>query len=249
MENNQSGGKDTSWWLRNLIALIITGFVLIGTILICIYSLFITDKPDFTFVSQSLLPLWATWIGTVLAFYFGKANFEAASKSYQDVIKALTPDEKIAKLMVAEVMIPVSQIEHLVMEDEINKTISEILKYTRFEKFNRFAIFDKSNVLRYIIHRSTFYQYIALNVDGGKDINTINALKLQDLLNETKPEIRNVIAKGSNFVAKTANLLDAKKAMDAIPECQDVFITETGKSTEPVLGLITNNMILDKAKV
>jgi len=39
-----------------------------------------------------IIPLLATWIGTVLAFYFGRENFEAASKQYKSIINQLTPD-------------------------------------------------------------------------------------------------------------------------------------------------------------
>jgi hypothetical protein len=52
-----------------------------------------------------------------------------------------------------------------------------------------------------------------------------------------------------NFVGKNGTLLDAKKAMDAYKECQDVFATENGKKEEPILGLITNNEILENSKV
>jgi len=37
--------------------------------------------------------------------------------------------------------------------------------------------------------------------------------------------------------------------MDAMKECQDVFITENGKKDEPVLGLITNVRLMDNATV
>lgn len=33
------------------------------------------------YVFGALLPLWGTWIGTILAFYYSKDNFESASKS------------------------------------------------------------------------------------------------------------------------------------------------------------------------
>jgi hypothetical protein len=249
MENNQNEGIGTSWWLRNLIALIITGFVIAGTILICIYCLFITDKPDFNFVAQSLLPLWGTWFGTVLAFYFGKANFEAASKSYQEVIQKLTPDEKIAQLLVKDAMLPVAQIEYLEYDKEKGEKINDILKYDRFKNYNRYAIFDQSKTFRYMIHRSTFYRFIAQQVEENKSNDEIKNLTLQNLIDGGNNEVKNLLLKGYNFISVKASLLDAKKAMDAIPECQDVFVTETGKSFEPVLGLITNNIIFDKAKV
>jgi hypothetical protein len=58
-----------------------------------------------------------------------------------------------------------------------------------------------------------------------------------------------MLDRGYCFVKKTATLLDAKNAMDAMKECMDVFITENGKVEEPILGLITNNRLLEVAKV
>jgi hypothetical protein len=247
MENIQDDPK--TWWSRNIIALIITGFVMAGTVLICIYCLFMTIKPNLDFVGQSLLPLWGTWFGTVLAFYFGKANFEAAAKSYQEVIKTFSPEEKIAKLSVEAVMIHYDQIEHLDYELEKDKNINEILKYQRFKAYNRYAIFNQNHVLRCIIHRSAFYQFIAQQVETGKDNTFINGLKLCNIIDDSSDEIKSLLFKGHNFVKLSASLLEAKNAMDAIPECQDVFVTDSGKANEPVLGLITNNLIMEKAKV
>ncbi|MHB9143098.1 MAG: hypothetical protein ACYC25_14605, partial [Paludibacter sp.] len=149
MKNEQpeiSTEKLSSWASRNLIALIITGLVVGVTIYIAIYILYNPEKNtdgsvsiNLAFIGQTLLPLWGTWIGTVLAYYFGKANFEAASKSYQDVIKKLTPEEKIAKLLVKDVMLPIRDILYLDYDTESPKLINDILKYPQFESYNRFA--------------------------------------------------------------------------------------------------------------
>jgi hypothetical protein len=245
MENQED--NKTAWILRNMIALIITGFVVGITVLIGIYCLFI--KPDLNFVGQSLLPLWGTWFGTVLAFYFGKVNFEAASKSYQQVIKTLTPDEKIAKLAVKEVMIPISEIEYLDYDSEKDKYISDILNYERFKKYNRYAIMDQNKILKFIIHRSTFHQFIVQNVGENKTNDEIKNLTLQNMIDNSNAEIKGMLYKGYNFISVNACLLDAKNAMDAIPECQDVFVTAKGQASEPVMGLVTNNLIMEKAKV
>jgi hypothetical protein len=244
MKQNQNG-----WWSRNVIALIITVAVVgitIGIGIVCLCKGF-DDGMDF--IGKSLLPLWGTWIGTVLAFYFGKANFDAASKSYQEVIKTLSSAEKMAGIKVTEVMIVTSKIEFLNLEKEKEKKISDILKYERFKKYNRFAVFEPDNILKCIIHRSTFHQFIALKVEEGMMNEAIKALTLNDILNEPNAEIKNILAKGYDFVSQSATLLDAKNAMDAIAECQDIFVSQTGKISEPVLGLITNNIIMEKSKV
>ena len=47
---------------------------------------------------------FAAWVGTVLAYYFFKDNFKAASKSVQDMAKIAT-DEKLKALFVRDEMI------------------------------------------------------------------------------------------------------------------------------------------------
>ncbi|MCX6232969.1 MAG: hypothetical protein NTZ33_15675 [Bacteroidetes bacterium] len=249
MKYIQNNRKEESWVLRNIIALIITGFVVGVTILIAVYLLFVAKDPNLDFIGKSLLPLWGTWIGTVLAFYFGKANFEAASKSYQDVIRTLTPDEKIAQLPVKDIMIPFEKIESLAYEVDKDVSISNILNYVRFNKYNRFAVFENKNIFKYMIHRSTFYQFIAQKVDENLSNVEIKKLTLLNLIEGGNNDIKGMLLKGYNFISIKANLLDAKNAIEAMTECQDVFVTESGKSTEPVLGLITNNIIMEKAKI
>lgn len=83
---------------------------------------------------------------------------------------------------------------------------------------------------------------------AGHPSDTEN-LKLSDLLTCTDGKIKNMLERGAGFVPEDASLLDARRVMEAVEECQDVFVTRQGNKTEPVLGLITNNMILQYAKV
>jgi len=255
MENQSTGfqaEKQSPWFLRNLIAILITGLVMGVTVFIAIFILFSPNKSgeiNTSFIGQTLLPLWGTWIGTVLAYYFGKANFEAATKSYQDVINKLTPDEKIAKLKVQDVMLPINQLIYLDYDTENQKLINDILKYPQFEKYSRFAVLDQRKAIKNMIHRNTFFEFVFLKVSEGKTNDEINNLKLNDLLSETNEKIKNTLTRGYGFVSMNATLLDAKKVIDSIAECMDVFVTETGKPSEPVKGLVTNNMIFEKANV
>lgn len=252
---NHNIEKQSSWWLRNLIAVLITALVVGVTVFIAVFVLLSPNKDgeiNLSFIGQTLLPLWGTWIGTVLAFYFGKANFEAVSKSYQDVIKTLTPEEKIAKLLVKDVMLTLNKIEYLDFETEKPKPINEILGYPRFKDYNRFAVFDLNKVIKYMIHRSTFFEFIYLKYtdfkkEGKNPDNEI--LILDDLLTYNNEKIKKTLSRGFGFVSINATLLDAKRVIESIDECKDVFVTENGKSTEPVLGLITNNLIFENAKV
>ena len=75
---------------RDLIAKILLIGSLILILTLVIYWMYCKSDPERLF--SILVPLVSTWIGTLLAFYFGKENFEAATKSYHEIIAKLTPD-------------------------------------------------------------------------------------------------------------------------------------------------------------
>src|SRR4051794_9075198 len=88
----------------------ITKLVLWGTVAILVTGVFFayealtsTSSPDqiklafsiLQYVLGVLLPLWGTWIGTILAYYYSKDNFEVANKSVQQLVDKLTSDKKL----------------------------------------------------------------------------------------------------------------------------------------------------------
>jgi hypothetical protein len=54
---------------------------------------------------------------------------------------------------------------------------------------------------------------------------------------------RDIIRKAIAFVSVDQTLADAKAAMDAVPGCQDVIVTQSGAPTMPVIGWIMNTDI------
>lgn len=250
MEARQNDLKEDNWWLRNLIAIIITTLVVGTTVFIAVYMILFnhqtTDsgKFDMSFIGQTLLPLWGTWLGTVLAFYFGKANFEAASKA----IKNQTPESKMAELITKDVMTTLKDIKYLDYDTQKTNTLESILADKDFEPYNRFAVFDSNKVVKAMIHRGTFYEFMYKNKSEESSSGN-QGLVLKDLLESTDENIKNTLSFGFGFVKSEATVLDAKKLIDTIAECQDVFITQNGNRNEPVLGLLTNNKILELSKV
>ncbi len=103
-----------------------------------------------------------------------------------------------------------------------------------------------------MIHRGIFYQFLytqsaELKAQGkSPDTDTIT---LSELLSSADDKFRKPLTRGLGFISLDANLLDAKRIIDATEECQDVFVTQTGKPNEPVLGLLTNNRIFQHVKV
>ncbi len=252
MEENNPPSIYQSWKARNVIALIITLVILGATVFVAIEAINnqANSKSGLEFVAQTLLPLWGTWIGTILAFYFSRENFEAATQSYQNIIRSMKPEEKIASIPAKEAMLPLEKIVYLEYEETLARSLSDILADERFKDYNRYVILNKDKSLKYMIHRTTFFRFVAEVSLGLTEVaRNSKELTLREMEEQASDAVKALMYKGFTFVAESASLLDAKKAMDAIPECQDVFITRNGKPTEPILGLITNNRILDYAKV
>jgi hypothetical protein len=101
----------------------------------------------------------------------------------------------------------------------------------------------------YIIHRSLFDQFISGKVENNINIDEIKKITLKDFIEKSEGKIKDVLLKGFGFVKPGDTLLQAKNKLDAIVECEDVFITQTGKREEPVLGWITNKIIAENSKV
>ncbi|MDO9511763.1 MAG: hypothetical protein Q7J34_08385 [Bacteroidales bacterium] len=239
----------TFWNTRNFIAGGITATVLLATFYMAYIAMQSGTKGDWSFVGQTLLPLWATWVGTVLAFYFTRENFEAASKSYQDVIQKMSETEKAMSIPVTDAMLPVEEIIFLDYKKEINNKISDILDYDHFISFNRYAVFNDDKTVKYMIDRAAFFYFQAqVGLKKVKLDNDLPNLTLADMETYADDKLKRQMRKGFGFVACNASLKDAKAAMDAIADCHNVFVTQNGLSTESVKGLITNNRFADFIK-
>src|SRR5262249_10220259 len=57
-----------------------------------------------TLVFTALLPLLGTWVGTVLAYYFSRKNFETASQSVERMV-TLTTEQRLAQTAVNDQML------------------------------------------------------------------------------------------------------------------------------------------------
>ena len=243
METKKEEKKREQGRTARLIALIVTCTIMAGTVIVVAISYF---KGEDDKILQVILPLWGTWIGTVLAFYFGKTNFEVANQSYQETVKTLNANEKIAQLYVKNHM--TTDITFLEYHDSKDEKIADILEDERFRNFNRFPIFE-NGIVKCIINRGLFYEFIQLKVKDGMETSLIKELTLNNLLQEEERSIQNKLERNFVVVSMDATLLDAKNAIDTIPECEVVFVTKTGRKDEPVCGLITNSQILKEATV
>lgn len=64
------------------------------------------NSPNSPNIFNAVLPVFVTWVGTLLAYYFGKDNYESGAQHSADLARDLTGAEKLRKIPVTSVMIP-----------------------------------------------------------------------------------------------------------------------------------------------
>jgi hypothetical protein len=202
----------------------------------------------------TLLPVVAAWVGTVLAFYFGRENFEAATKSVTAVAREIARgDERLKEIPARDKMRLLKDITYHSMKpgEEANHKISDILQ--KFARVDRIPILDDKGRITYLVYKNVLNQLLGqLALDPTKFGNKRAAdLTFKDIL-DSDPKLKEQFSKSIGFVAEGATLADAKREMERVSKttpCNDVFVTQTGQPTEPILGWITDNKIAESSKV
>jgi hypothetical protein len=195
-----------------------------------------------------VLPMIGTWVGTVLAFYFGKQQLEAATRSVTAIARELTPEEKLGSIKAIDKMIPRGLMFASTEEPAKLKLLDEITRLEGTRKGSRLPVLTKDDRPLNVIHRSTIEQFIVKAMGSGKSSDQVKDLTLQDLLQDV--DLGPAVQKSVAVVPETATLADAKRAMAAMSSwCQDVIVTRTGTAAEPVIGWITNVILEANSKL
>ncbi|MBB5341466.1 hypothetical protein [Tunturiibacter gelidoferens] len=240
--------RNRSWneWFREWLATIVVLISVVAVAIlggIAIYS----EKAQAKEILTMVLPMIGTWVGTVLAFYFGKEQLEAATRSVTAIARELTPEEKLRSIKVTDKMIPRAA-AYVVSEDPDKlKLLDAVAGLEKVKKGSRLPILTNENTPRYVIHRSTIDRFLSKAAAAGKQVGELQQLTLNDLLAD--PDFKINLENTFAIVPETATLADAKRAMGSLPSCQDVFVTRTGASSEPISGWVTNVIIEDNSRV
>jgi hypothetical protein len=164
---DSAGDKDS--FFRNEIARIllnasIWGLVILGGLIILLSFTNADSSGKAKVVFDSLLPVFGTWVGTLLAFYFGKANFESGAR----VAQGAADGDKLRSIPVKDKMIGPGKITTLPpdlqgkQDSEIPlKTVSEHLKNVKLDRLPLFAGNKGSGVAEKVVHLSKIEKYLA----------------------------------------------------------------------------------------
>ncbi len=218
-----------TWLAFGITSISILGVVGLSLAIIITGNANITSKAQY--VLNAVLPLFGTWVGTVLAYYFAKENFESASRSVERLTRQLSPQEKLQSTPVAAAMIPKSQ---MLFKDDNAAKLIEVLKELQNRGVKRLPIINKTGIVSSLIYREAIINYL-YQINKALSQSERENLTIKDLLTQN-PELQKPFA----IVGEGETLADAKAAMERIVDCRDVFVTQSGNPNEVVVGLLTN---------
>jgi hypothetical protein len=196
-----------------------------------------------------LLPVLGTWVGTVLAFYFSRENFAEAAKQTANLVKQLSPEQKLEQIPVVEAMISLEDMntaKYTLSKSEGEVKLWEDIVLGVFNKYNknRLPILDSEGRVKYVIHRSIIDKFIAENAISGN--GDAKSLSLGNLI---ATDDYKQVASAFGTVGKTTKLIAVKQQIDGNLNCSDVFVTEDGTKNTRAVGWITNVIVAEKAKL
>jgi len=218
-------------WLG--IAVIVISVLLLIVVSIMIISGEKSSVEDYKYVFTSILPLVGTWVGVVLAFYFGKENYDAVSKNYKQIIDRLSP-EILDDIPVGRVMILKKTMILKKWSEIKNKTINEVRDFLLSVDKSRLPVLDNNGKVLYIIHTSMLSQP---EKDDSGNVKPIDGKeKMESFVERNKKTFGQVVtAKSEDTVEIVRGLMNLK------PGCKDVFVLGANDTT---IGWITDTLIL-----
>lgn len=185
-------------------------------------------------ILNAVLPMVASWVGTILAFYFGRENFESANRQVRELVQRLTPEER-AKTPVTGVMRRLTDMKYFKMEEgksDQDVTVAQ-LKDKLSSDVSRLPVLEADEGPKYMIHQSRIANFL---LEGGKETDTLATF----IDHWEKQNLRFGENNGFVVVSEKAALDEAKRKLDDAPTCQDIFVTKGGTVDEPLIGWISN---------
>ena len=159
-----------------LVAVSVLGVVAISIVVILSAGDARDDMAQLVF--SSVLPLFGTWVGTILAFYFARDNLQAATASTLALTGRGETGTPVTEVMIAEsdwtaYDLGASELPEAIPLADLHSRMSTISPPAR-----RLPVRDASGVVLYVIHDSTL---TAFAESVGQTTATLNKT-LGDLL-------------------------------------------------------------------
>lgn len=215
-------------------------------------------------VMDSTLPLYGTWVGTILAFYFSRNAFEAASRAtdrttaavFQQANSGLVSASPLPDNTLAKISLKSLANDLVFRQEDTNKSLQDVV--AELESRDRYRTIvvevvnredaDKKHIkyadLVYRINASAFLaqsQPRGSNPQGGEGSAQV------------PPTLKNYLdwrhEQGENaqpiavFLSQSATLADADAKLKETTGCRDVIVTTDGQRESPVVAYVTDTDI------
>lgn len=229
-EKGSNSKKDN----QHYVAYFILGFS--GLVLTALGVAAVVARPsDAINIFNVVLPVVASWVGTVLAYYFGRENFEVANQRVNELVQRLSP-EQLVKNPVTSIMRSFTDTTHFEIpngKDDKDIKLSSLIDKFDGKIITRLPIVTADKKPKYMIHESKIHKYLA---GGGKKDDTLDKF----IAAQKKENVEFGNGRGFVLVSEATTIAEAKRKMEEAPSCQDIFISKTGSPDEPLTGWISN---------
>lgn len=231
MENKN--GKQTNSNQR-WVAISVLGFS--ALVLVALgWAAIASDRTQAINIFNVILPVVASWVGTVLAYYFGRENFEAANQQVREMVQRLSPEQLVTS-PISSIMRSIHETIHIEIPEgkgDNDIKLSSLVEKLDGKLITRIPVVTQGKKPKYMIHESRIDKYLA---EGGKANNSLE----QFIAAQKEQNFEFGINRGFVLVSEETTIADAKQRMEETSACQDIFISKKGTADESLTGWVSN---------
>ena len=259
--NEQSDSRNREWIALGVLITSIIAVVLISVVVITTAENGEKRQAASGRVMDSTLPLYGTWVGTILAFYFSRNAFEAASRATDrttaavfqransDLVSASPlPDNTLAKISLK------SLANDLVFRQEdptksLQEVVAELESRDRYRTIVVEVVDADKKYIKYadLVYRINASAFLAQSQtrDSNPQVGEGRA--------QVPPTLKNYLiwrhGQGEKaqpivvFLSQSATLADADAKLKETTGCRDVIVTTDGQRESPVVAYVTDTDI------
>ena len=217
---------------RTILALIISIFSIVGVTIISIVFILVSSgnerKEAAAQVFSGVLPLYGTWVGTLLAFYFAKENFESAREAFQN-----SSSDALESIPVSAVISNIFFSVSSTSQDDKSKNLNELKEELRQNKRRRLPVLTEAGKLDFLVYYLDIDSYL-----NNREEPEPENLKLADFIDFIRKHPDK--AKPVVYVDKNISVAKANEKRKRKLNCQDIMVTDTGNENGKVIGYLTD---------
>lgn len=193
-------------------------------------------------LQDALLPMIGIWVGTVLAFYFSRENFNAAARNAERLARVGINQEQaqLQALTVGDVMIRRGQMRVFKGEkdDPMEESLTTLkLFFDEHAGLNR-ALILKEDRPKLVIHKSSLLE--RLQGPGVMRFATVEAEDEVTIKAFVEEPAWSWLSHAFICVKASDSLDTVKRRMSVRDKCADAFVTETGDEAGTVVGYVSD---------